>query len=422
MKTLKFACLTLCMLTAVIQAPGAERFRTDINPALRYYQALLDAPRLSDADHEYLFNREWRGQPPNLKFGELVARYDFMFKLLRQASHAKAPCDWGIDLTEGPDALLPGLAPAKAAAQAARYRAMWHLQNGRQADARDDLLAAFALGRNVARDGILISALVQTAIENILIWVVAENFYQFTPEILKQIADGFDASPPRGTIAQAIAAEKISFHDWLLRKVQEIQQENPKDEAKALQAIHHLITRIGGEGEDAKKSAERADQVLAKAGRTAQGVVQLIQQMEPLYAEITQLMQLPYGQFAPKMAAFNAQIERHSNPFIPMFFSVFQKCRNKEFGVQVNLAMVRAAVEYKLNGEQAYKQAADPCGSGPFKLERFIFEGVDRGFVLKSPFNGRGFDEMLIFVEKEGPPFRVGGVHPGKAVEMTTAK
>jgi len=65
-------------------------------------------------------------------------------------------------MSEGPYTLMLGLAPAKATAQTARLRVMWHLQNGRQADARDDLLAAFALGRNVTRDGTIISALVHS--------------------------------------------------------------------------------------------------------------------------------------------------------------------------------------------------------------------------------------------------------------------
>lgn len=211
---------------------GALQFRTDINPALRYYQAFLEMPNLPETDHQELFVREWRGQPLDKRFGELVSRYDVEFRFLREAARAEVPCDWGIDLTEGPDALLPGLARAKAAAQVSRLRVMWHLQNGRQAEARDDLLAAFTLGRNVSRDGVLVSALVQLAIENITESVVLENFFQLQPETLQQIVDGINAAPARGTIAQCIPAERHSFHDWLLRKVEELQKERPAKERK----------------------------------------------------------------------------------------------------------------------------------------------------------------------------------------------
>ena len=46
--------------------------------------------------------------------------------------------------------------------------------------AREDLVAAFVLGRNVARDGTLISTLVQLAMEAIDCWTVAELFGQFS--------------------------------------------------------------------------------------------------------------------------------------------------------------------------------------------------------------------------------------------------
>jgi len=92
------------------------------------------------------------------------------------------------------------------------------------------------------------------------------------------------------------------------------------------------------------------------------------------------------------------------------------KGRAKELRIQVVLAMVRAAVEYKLHGEQGLQSVKDPCGQGPFALQRFVFQGVDRGFELKSPFDAGGFQQVLIFVEKEGPPFLIDGPHAGQAL------
>ena len=198
---MKSILLPLLFLTGSLGAVGGEQFRTDINPALRYHQAFLVAPDLSQADRDFLFTNDWRGQRLPERVGELLARYDNQFKLVRQAAQAVVPCDWGIDMSPGPATLLPHLARCKAIAQTARLRAMWFLQTRQPTEARDDLLAAFALGRNAARDGVLISALVQIAVENIVCSTVAENFYLFPPEILKQLADGFEAAPPRGTMA-----------------------------------------------------------------------------------------------------------------------------------------------------------------------------------------------------------------------------
>ena len=92
----------------------------------------------------------------------------------------------------------------------------------------------------------------------------------------------------------------------------------------------------------------------------------------------------------------------------------------KEFGSLIAQQMVRAAVEYKLHGEAAFNNVSDPCGQGPFGFERFTFKGVDRGFQLKSAYTGRGFPEIVIFVEKDGPPFQVNGNKAGRPVPAST--
>jgi len=53
---------------------------------------------------------------------------------------------------------------------------------------------------------------------------------------------------------------------------------------------------------------------------------------------------------------------------------------------------------------------------GPFAFGAFVFDGVDRGFQLKSAYAGLGFPEVLIFVEKDGPPFRVNWKNAGQAL------
>lgn len=187
MKTMKSFRLSLLLVIGAVAGASGEQFRTDINPVLLYSQTFLVAPDLSQADHDHLFTNEWRGQKLPERFGELVSRYNNEFKFVRQASHATAPADWGIDWTAGPFTLLPHLARIKAVAQTARLRAMWDLQRGRQADACDDLLAALAMARNGSRDSCLISALVRAAAEAIVCCTAAENFNQFFPETLKRI-------------------------------------------------------------------------------------------------------------------------------------------------------------------------------------------------------------------------------------------
>src|ERR1035438_2512924 len=173
-----------------------------------------------------------------------MAGYDNEFKLVRLAARSAMPCDWGIDMSEGPAALLPHLGRSKAIVQAAKFRALWALQQGRQADAREELVAALVLGRNGARDGTLISTLVEIAIEAIDCRTVAELFGQFSTENLQQLWDGFEAAPARRTVAECVPSEKAFFLDWILRRIEEWQQANPGDDTKVMQGVRELFAGV----------------------------------------------------------------------------------------------------------------------------------------------------------------------------------
>src|ERR1035441_2411610 len=241
MNTLKSICLSLLVVAGVSAGASAQPSATNINPALLYYQAFLVAPDLPQADSDYLWTKEWQGQELPERYGKLMAGYDNEFKLVRQAARSAVPCDWGIDMSEGPATLLPHLARTKAVLLAAKFRALWALQHGRQADAREDLVAAFVLGRNVARDGTLISTLVQRAMEAIDCFPLAEVSGQFSTENLQQLLEGMEAAPARRTGADCVPTERAFFQDWVLRRIQELQQANPGDDAKVMAGIHDLF-------------------------------------------------------------------------------------------------------------------------------------------------------------------------------------
>src|ERR1044071_5626452 len=132
---MKLASILISLLTAAPAFAGPAPSRSDINPALRYYQAFILAPDLDSADRDFLFDRDWRGQKLPPKFGELLGRYDSQFRIVREAIGATVECDWGIDMTPGPATLLPHLARNKQIAQTARLRAMWELQQGKPTEA-----------------------------------------------------------------------------------------------------------------------------------------------------------------------------------------------------------------------------------------------------------------------------------------------
>jgi hypothetical protein len=296
---------------------------------------------------------------------------------------------------------------------------MWALQQGRQDDARDDLLACLALGRNTSRDGTLIAALVQLAIENIVTSTIAENFFQLSPETLKQLNDGIASAPARGTMASRIPIEKVFFMEWLLKHSQKLQAEYPGDDAKVLAGMHELISflEMPEEGEPESAHTNLWPQTLQVAGGTSAGVNKLIADMGPLYDELTRIIALPHAEYQAQMKDFTTRVASSTNPLVPVAFPAFEKCRPREDVALAQLAMVHAATEYKLNGETGFKRVPDPFGTGPFAFERFSFEGVDRGFQLKSVYQTQGAPVTMIFVEKDGPAFRVTGPRTGQGLK-----
>jgi hypothetical protein len=138
-------------------------------------------------------------------------------------------------------------------------------------------------------------------------------------------------------------------------------------------------------------------------------------EMPAWYTETARVMSLPYLEYKKQAPVFFARIEDSANPFIQQFFRVFKNVRPKEFTTVVRMEMVRAAAAYKRGGLNALKSVDDPLIGGPFEFSRVQFEGVDRGFQLKSKEHFRDFDEVTIFLEKPGKHFRLDGKNAGTA-------
>src|SRR5579859_7792453 len=257
----------LLMLAGTLGSVRGETVKTDINPALRYWEAFMMAQQVPKETRDFLLtSNNWVGQRLPAKVGEMLSSYNQEFRLIRAAAHATVPWDWGLDISEGPELLLPHLAQAKAASKVVELRVAWDLQNGKQAEARDDLLAVLALSRNISHDGTLISVLVEIAMENILISTVAQNYYAFTPETLQEIVEGFAAAPERGTVAESIATGERSFANWFAQKVQEARDQHPGDEAAATASLRKVFENaVSG---DEAQTNHFVDRLFRAAGGT----------------------------------------------------------------------------------------------------------------------------------------------------------
>jgi hypothetical protein len=241
---------------------------------------------------------------------------------------------------------------------------------------------------------------------------------------LKQLVEGLDAIPARGTVSASISGEKAFFQDWLVNRIVELRNQNPADDAKVMAGIHALLASLENpEAGQSSPSPSLWEQANKASGGTSEGVLNLLRDAGRLYQKIAAVAALPAIEFEPAAKELSSEIQNSTNPFALTMLPALEKARYREFRIVSYLAMLRAAVEYKLHGEAGLQGVADPCTQGQFAFRRFLFEGVDRGFELKSSFELRGGDRaVLIFVEKPGTPFRVDGPHVGDALPATQPK
>jgi hypothetical protein len=173
------------------------------------------------------------------------------------------------------------------------------------------------------------------------------------------------------------------------------------------------IREVLAEAASEQKSYERGDQFIQAAGGTSKGLLALVKNAESFYDEMQAIAGLPYDRFEPANRAFYEKVGKSTNPFVRTFFPALQKARGKEFLCLSKQEMLRAAIAYRLRGEEGLKSVRDPFGTGPFGFRRFVFQNVDRGFELESNYSGE-YPDVLIFVEKSGPLFQLVGPMAGR--------
>lgn len=349
--------------------------RTDINPAVLYWQAFSLYP-----DLPVDIRKELMADPPRLPAAdakEPLKKFDPMVEYLRRATRMKVPCDWGVDLSDGPATLMPNLVKIRQASQAVLMRAHYALEAGRDREAMEELGAVLVLGRNTGADGTLVNTMLAIAVEDTVNRFIAENFQRFSLQSLQSFLKQVDAAPPRPTIKHAMSIEKTAFWEWFIVKLETLRTTSSRDNAEAMQAARELLTSSFG-------SASEVDRILEKAGNTPDHLIAYFREVEPLYAAIQKAADATPSQLEREANTIRQLTEGSSNQIAQVIFPNVARARKNELGAIVHAAMVRAAVTLRLEGEDAFAKLRDPFGNGPFTLRRLPAESGEVAFELDS--------------------------------------
>lgn len=162
-------------------------------------------------------NPEW---VPDDMLAELLEDLQPYIRGLMVAA-AEPDADWGIEYREGVEALLPHLRSLRDAARVLRADARRLIEAGEHEAAADRVIAIYRMSTQSRNDGLMISAMVNTAIGAMAsmetrLLVVG---YDLDPDASRSILRAIDAMPSedRYGVEYAVAIEPPFFADWIRR-------------------------------------------------------------------------------------------------------------------------------------------------------------------------------------------------------------
>jgi hypothetical protein len=266
---------------------------------------------------------------------------------------ARSRCVWATPLEDGVETLLPNCAKARQISRLACARAHLRFQQGRPAAAIDDLMDAMTLGRHVASDRLLVSVLVDYAIERQAIGVAARHLGELQPAQLDELAARLDRLPPLTTMRQAMQSER----EYLLEAfIRDLSGPNAKDK------MTWILKEIGGSQDLNLKKVQGVSIEQLRDGLIA---------LRPIYDEVAAMMDRPpAGMKTPEtlLAGLSPVARALGMGLLPAVVA----CRTSEAAHQTRLAMLKAVQAVVRRGPDALKAESlkDPYAGGPFSYEK----------------------------------------------------
>lgn len=342
--------------------PPARQPATGDNAALAYWQAFAAMP--SDEAQVAIID-DWDKVPLDADAVQAIESSAYALSELRRGARMSR-CDWGMDYSRGPELLMPHLAKARQLARAAMLRARHRFEQGKPRDGVADTLAAMKLGHDVGADPILISILVQYAIEDMSIELLAQNLPKLSPEELDQLAQTLAKMPTGDRIADVWATESRFMIDWFEERLEQ-------------------AAEGGAGGWEARVLSMPVFDDAAREKLKAGGVPPLEtlrEQLETIRAYYRDLAKVT-GLAPTEQGAAVSELESKApdnllaRTLLPTVGRVFH-VRHR---AQVKSAMLRAAVAVQRGGPERLEEPAlaDPFGEGPFEYRK-----TDGGFELVS--------------------------------------
>ncbi|HEY7327006.1 MAG TPA: sigma-70 family RNA polymerase sigma factor [Gemmataceae bacterium] len=336
------------------------------NAASEYGQAYI-ALRRGLGDQEKLIT-ECLTMPLGARARELVTKGAYALRMVQRGA-ARPRCDWAIDFDCGIEVSYTHADGAQLLSSLACLRARLRFQEGKNADAIEDIVAAMTLARHISRDGTLDSLRASHAIERRMGEALAMHLPRLDAKTIQDVSKRLHALPPGGSVATATVRMEEALLNWIVGEVKEA-----KDQESLLAFLSQVC---GNKGESSEKNRAKGRAFLAESGGTKENILKCAEEMRQHSARMAKMLDLPPDQAAKEFEREEKALA--SNPVFKLFAPVLQNVLRRQMQANVRRALLSAALDIQLNGRDVLKNHPDPVGGSPFDYA--AFEG---GFELRS--------------------------------------
>jgi len=351
---------------ALCTSSTAQEAQSDLeNAALSYWQAFAVLPELTEEQDKLV--SQWERADLDDATLALIDQASGALSLLHRGATIPQ-CYWGSALEEGPGALLPHLSKTRLLARVACLRARYHFQQGKTSAAWQDVKDCLVLSRHVGAEQLLISYLVQLAIERIAMSAVLPELPHLPQADLAEILTELKSLPPRATVAQGIEGERRWMLGWIRRQLMESAQQDDKQQMEFIKALlgdtpetQQVVALFGQEPGAAKRALAMCDELGSYYDRMIKALGATVAEQQEEWEKLDQV------------------IEAGDNPLAKLLLPAIGSVAAAEREAQTRWAMYLAAVDITHGGPDALQNHRDPAGDGPFELKQ-----LTNGFELRS--------------------------------------
>jgi hypothetical protein len=312
--------LVLCVLfawalTVRADEPNARRATVVPNAAGIYWQAFSAMPSLKDEQKKILDAATASTTAPLTdELKPIIAQFRVALHELHRA-RAVAPCDWQLDTDAGPELLLPHLQKARDLGRVALLRARQRFAAGETDAAVADVVAVLKMARDCGSSEILISFLVNVAIEKSAIEVLASHLPRLKREQLDQLAASLRELPATNDVASSIRAEEHLFGDWLDRKINaEVAKLNDSQAGGKLLAAIGASTGLESDLNPKPDDAVGQRKAELLKSLTVAEVRASLARMREDYANLGKIAALPFDERTARIKVFEESLSAASKP------------------------------------------------------------------------------------------------------------